>query len=364
MATKPYVNIIFTQLASTLIERSGERPVVILSSMGETADVFDKISLLNGNITEEDAESYTSSYAADLAKSVNYAIAASPNSLYITNLSSGDLFKTLSEKNLTNAIITAGCQGSAIADVTAAFRTYNESYGGTVIVVNTDDGYRDMHYICVETDDGVINYYDDDELLSAYNVMCMYAGAVAACGVERSLTNYALPCDSVSYAADFGEEPDLVSEGKLGAEMKGGTARVIAGINTAEVTGDVTEDMQYIEVVNTMDMIKLDITNTFVENYRGKYKNTYDNQLLFIAAVNEYFRKLANEDVLDPDYNNYVDINVTEQQAAWIANGNEEAEDWDEQEIKENPYKRIVYLKAYIKVAQSMESLEMEITLE
>ncbi len=362
MAEKPSVTIHFRQLASTLIERGGERPVVILAKEAEEGGVFEKLDLLNGAVTAEDMSKYSADNNDDLAKSVNLAIAASPNSIYITTMKSGELLKTLYREELTNAITAAGCEGSCEKDLKTAYKTFNNTYGVFVMCVGNDKTTHDTRYICANTED--VKYYNDDEELSEYNVLCMYAGAIAACGCERSLTNYTLPCTRAEYTAEFGSEPDLAKAGQLGAEMKGGKVRVIAGVNTAEVSGDVTEDMQYIEVINTMDVIAGDIARTFINYYRGAYKNDYDNQLLFIAAINEYFRQLANEDILDPDYSNTAGIDAAEQRAAWVAQGHAEAADWDEQTVKERSFKRMVFLQADIKVCQSMESLTMYITLQ
>ncbi len=363
MAERPGVNIYFRQLASTLIKRSGERPVIILSETAEEGAVLEKIDILKGKVTAEGMAKYAKTHKEELAKSVNFALASSPDSLYVTNMGSGELFKNLLALDLTNAVITAGCEGSAADDVKTGFISFNSKYqAGTVYIGNAADKH-DIRYISVNTED--VKYYDNDGAeMSEYAVLSMYAGAIAACGCERSLTNYELPCGRAEYTAEFGSEPDLVEKGQLGAETKGGKPRVIAGINTAEVSGDITEDMQYIEVINTMDVIAKDINDTFVNYYRGKYKNDYDNQLLLVAAIDKYFEDLGREEILDPDYANVCEIDVDSQRAAWIAQGKEEAADWDELTVKENTYKRMVYLTADIKICQSMESLTMYITLE
>ena len=42
-------------------------------------------------------------------------------------------------------------------------------------------------------------------------------------------------------------------------------------------------------------------------NYKGRYKNSYDNQCLFYSAVNYgYLKELENLGVLDPNYDNKI----------------------------------------------------------
>ena len=96
----------------------------------------------------------------------------------------------------------------------------------------------------------------------------------------------------------------------------------------------------------------------------GQYRNTRDNQMLFIAALNSsYFRQLAQELILDPDYANAASIDVEAQRAAWVASGKAEAADWDDDTVKATPYKRTVYLAGNVKILGSMTDLIFPINL-
>ncbi|MFQ9126768.1 MAG: phage tail sheath C-terminal domain-containing protein [Butyricicoccaceae bacterium] len=104
--------------------------------------------------------------------------------------------------------------------------------------------------------------------------------------------------------------------------------------------------MQFIETVEAMDMMRDDITSTFRSTYLGNYRNSRDNQMAFIGALNaSYFAQLESENILDPDYRSEDDengehgnkafIDVDAQRAAWVASGKSEAADWDEGHRKE-----------------------------
>ena len=113
-----------------------------------------------------------------------------------------------------------------------------------------------------------------------------------------------------------------------------------------------------------MDMIRDDITNVFRTEYLGNYRNTRDNQMMFISAINNsYFRQLEQEVILDPDYGNTSMIDVESQRAAWMASGKEEAADWDDDTVKATPYKRTVYLAGDVKILGSMTNLIMPINM-
>lgn len=98
-------------------------------------------------------------------------------------------------------------------------------------------------------------------------------------------------------------------------------------------------------------------------DYLGKYKNSYDNQSLFIAAVNGYFKDLSKEEILDPNYSNLAGVDVEAQRDAWLATGKAEASEWDELTVKKNTFKRKVFLAGNVKILDAMEDLFFPITM-
>ena len=141
--------------------------------------------------------------------------------------------------------------------------------------------------------------------------------------------------------------------------------RICQGINTL-ITYDgenATEDMSFIETVECMDMIQDDISDVFKETYLGNYKNKLDNQILLISAINGYLKELADNNILDPEYENKVSINVEKQRQAWITSGKSEAADWDDSKVKTSTFKRDVFLSGDIKVLGSMTNLKFDISL-
>ena len=141
--------------------------------------------------------------------------------------------------------------------------------------------------------------------------------------------------------------------------------RIARGINSLTTTDGMTktEDMKWIDIVETMDLISDDIANVFKETYLGNYKNNYDNQVLFISAINTYFKELEDDLILDNNYDNKADVDVEAQRLAWTGVGKTEAENWDEQTVKNNTFKRTVYLTGDIKILSAMEDLKFTVWL-
>ena len=140
-------------------------------------------------------------------------------------------------------------------------------------------------------------------------------------------------------------------------------SRVVEGMTTTDGKTR-TEDMKFIETVEAMDMMRDDITAVFRGTYLGNYRNTRDNQMLLLSSLNmSYFRQLMQQNILDPDFANAARIDVDAQRAAWMASGKTEAESWDDDTVKANPFKRTVYLTADVKILNSMTDLIFPITM-
>lgn len=97
----------------------------------------------------------------------------------------------------------------------------------------------------------------------------------------------------------------------------------------------------------------------FNPNY--KYKDSIE--ILFISSVNTYFKQLAGDYILDNNYNNHSDVDVEAQRLAWEGIGKTEASGWDAQTIKNNAFKRTMFLKGDIKILDAMENLKFTVSL-
>ena len=113
-------------------------------------------------------------------------------------------------------------------------------------------------------------------------------------------------------------------------------------------------------IIESMDLITDDIRETF-KTWIGKYKNKYDNQVLFFSAVNSYFRQLTREDILDPEYNNRAEVDIESQKLAWLGVGKIEVNEMTDEEIKKLTFKKKVFMLGNIKILNAVEDFEFRV---
>lgn len=187
------------------------------------------------------------------------------------------------------------------------------------------------------------------------------AGILAGLPFTRSATYFVLnEVDSITEI----EDPDAaVDNGELILINDGEKIKIGRGVNSLTTTTiSKTEDFKKIKILEVMDMIKDDITDTFNNSYIGKVPNTYDNQVLFFTSVNSYFKSLAGDEILDASYDNKAEVNVTAQRLAWESIGTDTT-DWDDQKVKEMSFKSKVYAAGRVKIVDAMEDLDFDIAI-
>ena len=138
------------------------------------------------------------------------------------------------------------------------------------------------------------------------------------------------------------------------------------GYNSLKTVGEnLTEDMKKITIAECMKRVDVDIRFAFKKSYQGKYKNTRVNQQLFYDAVKySYFNELAKNGVLDKAYSNDIDTNVEEQKTMWLAAGNTEAQDWDDEKVKDMTFADVVIPEADVKFLDAIEALKMTVRMQ
>ena len=184
-------------------------------------------------------------------------------------------------------------------------------------------------------------------------------GLIGGCPLTESTTLKILDdLESVSEPADV----DLaVDEGKFVLFNDEGVVRVARGVNSLQNLGENKyADMKKITIMDTLSMIRRDIYSLFKDHYVGNYKNSYDNQVIFFVAVQDYLNQLSVEEILDKDSSNIVNVNV-EKQRAELMKLYPEAAEWTEKKIKSTTVGSNVYPITNIKVNDAMEDLDFDI---
>lgn len=142
--------------------------------------------------------------------------------------------------------------------------------------------------------------------------------------------------------------------------------RIALGINSkTTLKDDEREDFKFLEVTETISLMKRDISNMLKEKYISEgIKNFPDNQQLFITDINTYyFPKLEDENILDNSYKNYSVIDIEAQRQALIKAGHEDAKKWDDIKIINNTVGGDVFIQAYIKIGRSIINLKFNANL-
>jgi len=191
-------------------------------------------------------------------------------------------------------------------------------------------------------------------------------GILAACPMDRSVTNYAL--DDLEAVADYTvsgsavDPGDAVDQGQMALYLDDDVIRIARGVTTLQtVSGDLTEDMKKIAVVEAMDLIQEDLIRAFKSNYQSKCRNSADHQALYVGDALNYLRLLEAEGILEADYSR-VDIDVDAMRTAWEAEGKSMA-DQDDGYVRKKTYKSYVFVTAVMRIQDAMEDLRMTVYL-
>lgn len=352
----PSITITFRQLAATAVTRSARGIMALI--VKESVDTA-KVQKISSYLELEESDFTADNYA--LIKS---AFVAPPSKMYLITVPTGittSELKTVLDGVTFNWAVYASSASADQEALVAYVKDRNANKEGhrskaLVYNVSTSD---DMHIVNFTTTKA-INV--DGVEVDGWKLLPRIGGLICGLSMTQSAT-YKVLADYVSCV----EPADLdaaVDAGQLFLFNDEGKVRLARAVNSLQsLTGNVTEDMKSIAIVEAMDLILEDIYTTFKNDYLGRYKNSYDNQSLFIAAVNAYFKDLAKEEVLDINYDNKAGVDVEAQRDAWLGAGKAEAAEWDELTVKNNTFKRKVFLEGKVKILDAMEDLIFPITM-
>ncbi|MCD8025085.1 MAG: hypothetical protein LUE64_06075 [Candidatus Gastranaerophilales bacterium] len=218
----------------------------------------------------------------------------------------------------------------------------------------------DSMYVVSCNNPSAIMSDDDATELNTVELLPILVGVIAGCPYDKTISYKVF--DELKSV----EEPSEIEYGQCTLYNEEEGVRVASPVNTLLTLGEnITEDMKSIAIVEGMQRLKEDIIYAFRTGYKGKYKNKYDNQCLFFSACNYYLSQLEDLGVLDPDYNNYVDVNTAKQRKMWIASGKDEdtINKMTDMEIKKLTYKKMVYPVIYAKFLDGIEGMSLEVEM-
>lgn len=212
--------------------------------------------------------------------------------------------------------------------------------------------------------EGIINFTTSgikvgEETYTSAEYAPRIAGILAGLDFTRSSTYFVL--DEVESIVEHADPDGAIDAGELILINDGEKIKIGRGVNSLVTTTTTkTEDFKSIRIIEVVDMISDDVRSVFEDEYVGKVNNIYDNQVLFITALNAYFKELEGDEVLDKEADNLAEINVDAQRLAWEKIGTDTST-WEDQTVKETSFKRNVFLKGNVKIVDSMEDLDFNI---
>lgn len=358
--TKPTIDVTFKQLATSAITRSS-RGYAILIVRDETDNTFDyKEYNLVTDVEETDYTSENYQYINDMFTFAPYKVCV------VRIDADGTMADALAIvlENVKTGWITVG-NGTAEDFATLSSWIKSQALNKKTykaIVYNLATAPDEKHIVNFVNE--YVTFSDSRGKVEGVHYLPSLIAILAVCNITRGCTYY--NCSNLTKVTEVADNDVALQVGKFVLFNDGDTVRVVNGVNSMTTTNGITatEDMRYIENVETTDLILDDITTTF-HDYVGAYKNKYANQMLFISSVNSYFNALSADgvDVLDSEYDNRSDIDVEAQRKAWISVGKTDAVNWTDLVVRKTVYKRSTFLAGQIKILGSMTDLHFAISL-
>lgn len=214
--------------------------------------------------------------------------------------------------------------------------------------------------------EGVINFTSEeikvgDKTYSTGDYTVRIAGILAGLPLSMSATYFVLnEVDDIKSLAN----PDAaVKAGELILINDGEKVKIARAVNSlVTIAEPKSVSWQKIKIIEGMDMIRRDITKTYADKYVGKVPNTYDNKMLFFSAVGTYFSGLERDNVLNPDFDNKLDIDI-EAHKALISLDGEDPSKMKDKQVREFDTGSTVYAGGQLKFLDAMEDLKFSINM-
>ena len=141
------------------------------------------------------------------------------------------------------------------------------------------------------------------------------ASMEAGCPISRSITNMKM---GFLDKCDVPFEPGKITkQGKITVSTQkddsGISYYVINRGVTSFITPNTTKQRRFskVKVVRSLFIITEDLKKAW-NNYKGARLNSYLNKIAFLNAVNAYTESLKEQGILDPDYDNTFDIDLSQ----------------------------------------------------
>lgn len=350
----PVIDIIFKQKAVTAVKRSQLGIVGLIIKDTEKSWKRKQYKLIT-EIVEDD-------YSAEILPLIKDTFEYTPAKVVVFNIGSEtlpDTLKLVAQERIN--WIGLGYDGTDSDTATLvswikSVRKLGKTYKAVVHKASKPDNKGIVNLM-----NDTVTFVDSRGEVAGWKYIPSILGMLAGLPMTRSATSFL--CGNLKEVSIFDNIDDVIDKGGFCLYKDEGDIRVArACTSLQEITQDETEDMKDIIIVESMDLIRDDIFSTF-KTWIGKYKNKYDNQVLFFSAINAYFKELAREDILDKEYDNFASVDIEAQRLAWLGVGKTEVQDWEDEKIKKLSFKKKVFMQAQIKILNAVEDFKFTINM-
>ncbi len=182
----------------------------------------------------------------------------------------------------------------------------------------------------------------------------MVAGAIAGCPLNRSLDNIIFP----TITSVDNVEP---TNGKFTMYNDDDVVKCRLAINSkTKFDSTWKPGTRFIKILEGMNIVKFDIEDTFKDYWCGLYINDYDNKIAFCNNINKVYFKELTPNVLSPNFDNKIDIDV-EANKRYIVTDGKDPDTMSETEIRTYPTGEEVFLYGQVRFSNTMINLQLGI---
>ncbi|MEG0069790.1 MAG: phage tail sheath C-terminal domain-containing protein [Cetobacterium sp.] len=355
----PKLEIVFKGLGVSAIAR-GEKGYAVLIVEDETVGDNKQKYVTISDFTSDEQKMFS----PENILFIKDALEGTPLALYVFKLGTdGELTDLLNKikgiipRNSWIAIqtSTAQKQNDLVTFVKGENKNNKKRYKAIVYKATAADS---MHIINQTNEK--IEFFDERGLKNGEYALSYLLGFYA--GLSMMMSGIAKPLKFKSVV----EPEDLevvIGKGEHILFNDEGEVRVARAVNSlVTISEGVTEEMTHINTVEKMDLIYCDIYKAWNNSYKGKYPNILDNQMLLISSINGYFKALAKDKILDPNFDNRSMVDIASQRLAnypkW---GEETVNSWDDAYAMKMTVATKVFLKGSIKITGIMEDFFFDI---
>ena len=292
MAKQPTVDIRFKDLGNTTIEKADQGVVYLLISDPKVTEVTEKPFFSVEDIPED--------YAEKTKEQIKLAMIGSylgPNRVSCIFYSQGPF--TVEDNAALRLLSTSDCDYFAIPGITSEAAT---DVAAWVKAHNDSQPLHKMKAVLPNTkadDDHIINVTQPSAVtqsgktLETADLCGFVAGMRAGCPMHFSLDHFRTSALNSVPAVDMREEQDgdkRVQAGEFFFNMDRGHVSVVADVNSLTELVGKDESYQQNKEVDIMDALYNGLKPSILDNYVGKFTNSYQNKLILVAAIDAYLK--------------------------------------------------------------------------